>query len=75
MALINKGSTQARRQGYQATSDYRTQKFGRFYRPVFNGDDAREQRSANGIGPRSVLDGPVHSRSPGAPIFRRVRLA
>jgi len=71
----NPRAEQARRDGYQATVDFRVQKFGRFKRPVFNATDAREQHSANGIGPRSVLDGPVHSRSPGAPIFRRVRLA
>jgi hypothetical protein len=65
----------ARALGYQATVNQRVQTFGKFKRPVFNATDAREQRSANGIGPRSVWDGPKSSRQPGAPILRRVRLA
>jgi len=75
MAVTKKYTVLARSQGYQPTIDARVQTFGRFFRPVFNATDAREQRSANGIGPRSVHDGPTHSRTPGAPIYRRVRLA
>ncbi len=59
--------------GQRVTEIVRGAVFGARPRAHTSGDTAYSNQSAQGIGPRSVYDGPARSARPGEPILRRAK--